>query len=83
MKFETGKTYTTRLITNHDSIISFTIVSRTPKTLRVTGDFMTDKNIAHTMRVKVWQDVETFRPWGSYSMCPIVSADRELLASKG
>jgi hypothetical protein len=85
MKFETGKTYTTRLITNHDSVISFYVIKRTDKTVTVTGDFMdtyvAERQAPHTMRVKVWQDVETFRPWGSYSMCPIVSAERELLAS--
>jgi hypothetical protein len=82
MKFETGKTYTTRLITNNDSIISFYVIKRTEKTVTVTGDFM-DTNAAerqtpHTMRLKLWQEVETFKPWGTYSMCPIVSADRKL-----
>jgi hypothetical protein len=85
MKFETGKTYTTRLITNHDSVISFYVIKRTDKTVTVMGDFMdthaADRQAPHTLRVKLWQDVETFRPWGTYSMCPIVSAERELLAS--
>lgn len=87
MKFETGKTYTTRLITSHDSIISFYVIKRTDKTVTVTGDFMdtyaAERQAPHTMRLslKLGQDVETFRPWGSYSMCPVVSADRPLLAS--
>lgn len=85
MKFETGKTYTTRLITNHDSIISFYVIKRTDKTVTVMGDFMdtyaAERQTPHTMRVKVWQDVETFKPWGTYSMCPVVSAERPLLAS--
>lgn len=81
MKFETGKTYTTRLITNHDSIISFLVIKRTDKTVTVTGDFMDDyaaeRKAPHTMRLKLSQDIETFKPWGTYSMCPVVSADRE------
>jgi len=82
MKFETGKTYSTRLITNHDSIISFYVVKRTEKTVTVMGDFMDTcaikRKAPHTMRLKLWQEVETFKPWGQYSMCPIVSADRKL-----
>ena len=85
MKFETGKTYATRLISNHESIIRFTVIKRTDKTVTVTGDFMdtyaTDRQAPHTLRVKLWQDVETFRPWGTYSMCPIVSAERPQLTS--
>ena len=82
MKFETGKTYSTRLITNHDSIISFYVIKRTDKTVTVIGDFMDNcaikRKAPHTMRLKLWQEVETFKPWGQYSMCPIVSADRKL-----
>ena len=85
MKFETGKTYTTRLITNHDSIISFYVIKRTDKTVTVRGDVMdthaADRQAPHTMRLKLWQDVETFKPWGTYSMCPVVSAERAQLAS--
>ena len=85
MKFETGKTYTTRLITNHDSIISFYVIKRTDKTVTVMGDFMDNcaikRKAPHVMRVAVFQDVENFKPWGRYSMCPIVSAERPLLVS--
>lgn len=85
MKFETGKTYTTRLISNHDSIISFYVIKRTDKTVIVMGDFMdtcaVKRKAPHVMRVAIFQDVENFKPWGRYSMCPIVSAERPLLAS--
>jgi hypothetical protein len=30
------------------------------------------------LRVKVWNGVEQVKPWGTYSMAPIVSADREI-----
>jgi hypothetical protein len=85
MKFETGKTYTTRLITNHDSVISFYVIKRTDKTVTVTGDFMDNcavkRKAPHVMRVAIFYDVENFKPWGRYSMCPVVSADRPLLIS--
>lgn len=83
MKFETGKTYATRLISNHESIIRFTVIKRTDKTVTVIGDFINDpiRNTPHVMRVAIFQDVENFKPWGRYSMCPVISAERPLLAS--
>ena len=69
--FEAGKTYQTRSICDSNCIISVTVVSRTaqflktlvggkPKTLRV-GSYQID-------------GAEFVKPWGSYSMAPIVTA---------
>lgn len=66
--FEAGKTYYTRSVCDHDHIIRVKIVSRTTKTVK------TDKG--KTFRVYVYDGVERFKPWGSYSMCPIIGADR-------
>lgn len=68
MKFETGKTYTTRSICNADCIIRATITKRTAKT--VTTD------AGKSFRVREYNGIEQFKPWGSYSMAPILSADR-------
>lgn len=67
--FEPGKTYQTRSIVNSDSIITLTVKSRTDKTITTT----TGKRL----KIRVWSDVETVRPWGTYSMAPTISADRE------
>lgn len=71
-QFEVGKTYATRSICDHDCIYSFTILARTPKsvTVKVSGE---------TVRrgLKVWSGVEQFKPFGTYSMCAVISADRQ------
>jgi hypothetical protein len=71
MKFETGKTYYTRSAVDYDTIIAITIIKRTAKTI-------TTKTMGRVvnLRVKEFDGVETVRPWGSYSMCPTIGADR-------
>jgi hypothetical protein len=69
-KFETGKTYYTRSVADYDTIVRVTVAKRTDKTIvTATGD---------RLRINVWNDVEQVKPWGSFSMAPIVSADRLL-----
>ncbi len=68
-QFMIGKTYFTRSPGDHNCVVRATIVKRTAKTIT------TDKG--ETFRVKVWNDVEQFLPWGSYSMSPAIRADKE------
>ena len=72
IKFEVGKTYYARSICDYDCIYEFKILSRTEKSLKtdVRGEVV-------TRRIKVWNDVEIFRPFGTYSMCAVVYADKE------
>lgn len=66
-KFEAGKTYSTRSICDHDCIIRVAVVSRTAKTIK-TAD-------GKTLRIKAYSDgAEYVKPWGTYSMAPIVTA---------
>jgi hypothetical protein len=69
--FEVGKTYATRSICDHDTIFSFVIVARTAKTIttKVSG------KIARR-GISVYDGAEQFKPYGTYSMCPIISANR-------
>lgn len=71
-QFEAGKTYFTRSVCDNDCIIKVGVISRTVKTIKTTGR----DGQPQTLRVTVWNCVETVKPWGSYSMAPIVSADR-------
>lgn len=64
--FQPGKTYATRSICDHNCIISLTVAKRTAKTITTTD--------GKTLRINLWQDVEQVKPWGSYSMAPIVDA---------
>lgn len=73
--FQVGKSYAVRSISDYDSFFRVTVKSRTAKTIT------TDRGVS---RVKVrdnWGDhgepVETIKPWGDYSMCPIISAHKE------
>lgn len=70
-KFEAGKTYKTRSIVNSECIISATISKRTEKTVTAVVDGLPS---AKTLRITVIDGVETFRPWGSYSMAPTIRA---------
>jgi hypothetical protein len=66
-QFQVGKTYMTRSTCDHDCCIFQTIAKRTAKTVTTANG----KNF----RVFVFDGVEQFRPWGSYSMAPIMGAD--------
>jgi len=69
--FKTGKTYQTRSICDSDCIISVTVKGRTAKTIRTVDRHGRPK----TLRIFMDYDGnEAVRPWGNYSMCPIISA---------
>lgn len=70
-KFEIGKTYFTRSVCDYDCIITVNILSRTAKTIK--ANVMGEQK---TFRVAEYNGVEQVKPWGNYSMCPVVGADR-------
>jgi hypothetical protein len=73
-RFEIGKTYATRSACDYDCIYSFVILARTAKTVTVDVHGKTVRR-----GLNVWNEVEQFKPFGSYSMCAIISADRTVL----
>ena len=68
IKFKTGCCYSTRSVGDYDCVIQLTVASRTKCFIKTTD--------GKRLRVNVWNDVETVKPWGSYSMAPVVGADR-------
>jgi len=74
MKFQINHTYYDRSSCYYDTIISFKILARTEKTVTVEVHGKTVKR-----GVYVYDGREQFRPYGTYSMCAVVSADRELV----
>ncbi len=66
-QFETGQTYSTRSVCDHDCIISVTITKRTAKSITTSE--------GKRFFVFEYCGVEQIKPWGSYSMAPIVAAD--------
>jgi hypothetical protein len=71
IKFEVGKTYGTRASYDYDNILSWTITGRTEKTITT---IVKGKTVRRG--ITIWDGVENFRPLGSYSMCPVISADK-------
>jgi hypothetical protein len=76
-KFEAGKTYFTRCAVDHTHIVTVKVLARTPKTIKAE----TSRGL-QTLRVSEYRDrsgldvIEQVKPWGNYSMAPIVGADR-------
>ena len=67
-KFEAGKTYATRSVCDHSCVVRVTIAKRTAKTVT------TDEGKRFRVSVCPYGGEETIKPWGSYSMCPVISA---------
>lgn len=67
--FEPGNTYWTRSICDYDCIVRVPVARRTAKTITT--------DAGKVLRIFIYEGVERVRPWGSYSMCPTVSADRK------
>jgi len=72
-KFETGKTYATRSICDHNCIFSFMIERRTAKSVWVKV-----YNKVRRRTIFIHDDVERFMPFGRYSMAATISADKEV-----
>ena len=74
-RFEIGKTYSMRSPGMHDCIWSFTVVSRTPKTVTLRDN---DSGEKKTCRINgpmtQYNGAETVLPLGHYSMCPVLDA---------
>jgi hypothetical protein len=69
-QFVVGQTYATRSICDYDTVYRFKIVARTAKQLTF------EQHGAQKRRgIYVYEGVEQFKPYGTYSMCAIVGAD--------
>jgi hypothetical protein len=68
--FQVGKTYASRSICDYDTVFRFTILGRTAKTVTVN---VHGKNVRRGLQI--WEGVEQFKPFGTYSMCAIIGAD--------
>lgn len=73
--FNVGQTYSARSIGDWNCIFSFTILARTAKTVTVVVSGNTVKR-----GLSVREGNEQFKPFGSYSMCAIITADAKDLS---
>lgn len=72
VKFEVGKTYHDRSSCDYDTIYSFEILSRTAKQLTIK-----EHDNIYKRGIYVYEGVEHCKPHGTYSMCSVISANRE------
>ena len=70
-QFQIGRTYFARSICDHECVFKFTILGRTAKTVTTTVHGKTAKR-----GLSVYEGVEQFKPFGSYSMAAIITADK-------
>jgi hypothetical protein len=74
--FKIGTTYIGRSPCDHNSTITFEVMARTAKTVTARPHCSLLKG--ETLRITIWQGVEQVKPWGRYSMAPIIAADRPI-----
>ena len=74
--FEVGSAYTCRSACDSDVAWTFEVVRRTAQfiTLKTWGDPLGDET---RCKVRVWNGVESASPLGTYSMSPVITADRK------
>lgn len=70
-QFEVGKLYQMRSICDRNTRWQYQVMKRTAKSV-----WLACNDDLQMFRVTVWRDVETCRPLGSYSMAPILAADK-------
>ena len=67
--FETGKSYSTRSICDHNCIFEHEILRRTAKSVYIN---VHGKVVRRS--ISIYDDREQFFPYGKYSMCAVISA---------
>ena len=70
-KFIPGYTYSATSPCDHECVWTFTVVARTAKFVTID-----DGEKLRRVGVKVSRDAEYALPFGSYSMCPVIRAER-------
>ncbi len=75
-KFEVGRRYYCRLVTDYDTVLVYRVVKRTERFITVER---ADESEPEPKRlgVRTFEGVEVCNPWGRYSMAPVLRADRE------
>lgn len=68
IEFEAGRTYFTRSAADASQVVRITVASRTAKMLRTTK--------GKPLRITERDGVEYVKPWGCYSMAPMIGADK-------
>ena len=80
--FEVGKTYLLHSTCSYDCTARYKVIKRTAKTVTLSGDYPETDGIGKVKSFRVSNDFgakhETCRPWGRYSMSPVLSANNPI-----
>lgn len=74
IKFQEGKTYSSKSICDSDCVFSFKILKRTAKTVTINSLF--NKNETTRCKIHEYEGSEMIYPLGKYSMAPILRANK-------
>lgn len=74
-RFEVGRSYQARSAGDWNCIWTFKVTARTAKFVTLTEE----SGEVHRVGVKVWPGTgEWCKPFGTYSMCPVLRAERSV-----
>ena len=72
-KFTVGATYSARSFCDYDCVWTFTVIARTARFITIIQEGETTPK---RVGVRTWNGVESASPLGTYSMAPVLSANR-------
>tara|TARA_R100001510_G_C7471562_1_gene87597 strand:+ start:51 stop:311 length:261 start_codon:yes stop_codon:yes gene_type:complete len=72
IRFEAGRTYTTRSICDSECVFAYEIIRRTAASVWVRGI----NGMVVRRKIEIWEGQETCLPEGRYSMAPVIKASR-------
>lgn len=75
--FEIGKTYSMSSPCDHNCIWTYTVTARTAQTITI-EDGKQVKKCRISKQYSEYNKAETVFPLGQYSMCPILTAEKEV-----
>ena len=75
--FEIGKTYSMSSPCDHNCIWTYTVIARTAQTITLSDGKETKKCRINKMYSE-YNKAETVFPLGQYSMCPVLTAEKEV-----
>lgn len=79
-RFVTGRTYECRSICDYDCVWSYEVVKRTASTITIRDTHSGEVSTKRVLKCSERFGVEMLEPLGHYSMCPTLSADKEVEA---
>lgn len=75
--FQVGSTYEARSACDYDCVWTFTVTARTARFITIVDRDRETRRVG----VRVWNGVESASPLGTYSMAPVIRAERPAVAA--